>query len=378
MRLLHTSDWHLGAMDGERSLLDDQRYFIDEICSIVKDNEINAVVIAGDVFDRSVASAEAIKLYDGAMTRLCRDLKTEVILIAGNHDGAERLANCGELLSASGLHIRGSLSADIQPVSYADTDIYLLPWITEEKVKSVFPEHKDEIKSLEDAYRVVTDRMRETFDAGKKHIIVSHAFITDAETSKSDRAAEIGFAAQVSASVFDGFDYVALGHLHKPQDVAEHIRYSGTPLPYSFGKEETQEKSVTVLDTSDMSRKIIPLTLLHPRRTFAGTYAELCAPQCSEAEKNGYVRLQVTDSYVGLEALSELRRVYPNLLEVSGKSFEGENTSVTMTMEQLQALETDPVEVFRFFCREETDIEPDERLIALFQKAVEAAEEGNA
>lgn len=375
MKLLHTSDWHLGAMDGERSLLEDQKFFIDKICGIVSEKSVGAVMIAGDVYDRSVSSAEAIKLYDYAMTRLCGELKVPVIIIAGNHDSAERLSSCRELLSSAGLYITGALEREVSKVSMDDTDIYMLPWITEEKVKSIFPEQKDAVTSLEDAYQVVTSHIRENLDKSKKNVIVSHAFITNSETSTSDRAAEIGFAAQVSASVFEGFDYVALGHLHKPQDVSENVRYSGTPMPYSFGKEENQGKSVTVIDTADMSKEIVPLPLLHVRKTLSGTLNELLMPDCDEKTQNGYLRLQVTDQYVGIETLSELRRIYPNLLEVSGKSFDGSDTTVTLTMEELEELETNPIEVFKYFCKEETDEEADDRKIELFKKAIKSTEE---
>ena len=375
MKILHTSDWHLGAMDGDRSLIDDQKYFIDAICDIVTEKSVEAVIIAGDVYDRSVASAEAIRLYDYAMTRLCAKLKVTVIVIAGNHDSAERLSSCRELLSFAGLHITGSLEREIAKVSLEDTDIYMIPWITEEKVKSVFPEEKEHINSLEDAYNTVTKHILASADKKKRNIAAAHAFITDSETSTSDRAAEIGFAANVSAGVFDGFDYVALGHIHKPQNVAEKIRYSGTPMPYSFGKEETQEKSVTLIDTADMSEETVPLPLLHRRTTLSGTLEELLAPQCAEDVREGYVRLQVTDQYVGLEAFSELKRTYPNVLEVTGKTFDRENSSVTLTVEELEKLETNPVEVFRHFCKEEMNEEADSRITELFKNAIKVTEE---
>lgn len=375
MILLHTSDWHLGAADGDRSLLEDQQFFVDEICRIIAEEQVEAVLIAGDVYDRSVASAEAIRLYDQAMTRICKGLGVPVCIIAGNHDSAERLASCCELLSDVGLHVAGALTPAPQIVSFRDTQVFLLPWITEAKVKSVFPEAKDRIQSLEDACRVIVDRFRTAFDPRKKHVLMAHAFITDAETSTSDRAAEIGYAMQVPASVFAGFDYVALGHIHKPQDVSPTVRYSGTPMPYSFGKEEKQEKSVTLIDTKTMARKVVPLPLLHRRTTITGTREEALHPSCSEAARNGYVRVIVTDSYIGLETLSDLRQVYPNLLEASGKTFENESASVTMTMQELADMGDDPVAVFRCFCKEELDVSPDERLVGLFRQAVESSGE---
>ena len=375
MKILHTSDWHLGAMDGDRSLLDDQRYFIDEICDIVAKESVKAVIIAGDVYDRSISSAEAIRLYDYAMRRLCIELGTKVIVIAGNHDSAERLSSCSDLLSSAGLFISGMFEYKVSRVSIDNTDIYMIPWITEEKVKSIFPDKRDDINSLEDAYNVVTSHIRGLLDINKRNIVVSHAFITNSETSSSDRAAEIGFATQIPASVFSGFDYVALGHIHKPQSVLDNIRYCGTPMPYSFGKEETQVKSVTLIDTDDMSMKIVPLSLLHIRKTISGTLDELLKLDCDERTQNAYLRLQVTDQYVGIETLSKLRQKYPNLLEVSGKTFAGDNASVTLTMEELEKLETSPIEVFKHFCKEEMNEDVDDRVIALFEKAIKATEE---
>lgn len=375
MLFLHTSDWHLGATGGERELLEDQRFFIDEICRVVRERRVDAVLLAGDVYDRAVASSSAIGLYDDAMDRLCRELGVPVLVIAGNHDGPERLASCGSLLDRAGLHVLGAAQREPKVVSFPEAEVFLLPWITEEKVKSLYPEEREKIQSLPDAYRVALDHMRERFTPGKKHIVLAHAFITDAETSTSDRAAVIGTAAQVPASVFDGFDYVALGHIHKPQNVNAHVRYSGTPMAYSFGKEESQEKSVTLLDTETMEQEIVPLTPLHRWTTLEGPYVTLLAGEYPEETKNGYVRLNVTDSAVGLEMLSRLREQYPNALVIAGKAYDGDNTSITMTMEQLEQLESDPQEVFRSFCREEMNQEATEHFLELFQNAVAAAEE---
>ncbi len=376
MLFLHTSDWHLGAAEGEYDLLEDQRFFIDDICRIIRERQVDAVLLAGDVYDRSVASASAIRLYDYAMNRICRELGTKVLTIAGNHDSAERLSSCGQLLEKAGLYISGAAEREPKVVCFDDTEVFLLPWITEEKVRSLYPEERESIGSLTDAYRVVTNHMRNRFSPDKKHIVVSHAFITNSETSTSDRAAEIGFATQVSADVFAGFDYVALGHIHKPQDVNGFIRYCGTPMPYSFGKEEAQVKSVTLLDTKTMAKEILPLPLLHKRATLTGTYEELLNPDCPEEEKNGYVRLNVTDTAIGLELLSRLKQVYPHPLVVSGKAYEGDATTITLTMEELEQMESDPREVFKSFCREEMGEEATPHFVELFEKAVSRYEEG--
>lgn len=374
MIFLHTSDWHLGATGGERDLWDDQKYFIDAICGIVREKRVDAVLLAGDVYDRSVPAASAIGLYDYAMNRLCGELGVKVLAIAGNHDSAERLASCAGLLDKAGLYLQGAAQREPRVVEFADSQVFFLPWMTEEKIKSLYPEERDGITDLTEAYRVAVNHMREKFIPGKHHLLLSHAFITNAETSTSDRAAEIGFATQVPASVFEGFDYVALGHIHKPQQVSPHVRYSGSPMAYSFGKEERQEKSVTLIDTASMTQQVVPLPLLHRWTTLTDCYEALLAGEYPEEIREGYVRLNVTDTAVGLDMLSRLRQVYPNALVVAGKTYDGEDTTITLTMEQLEQMESDPAEVFKSFCREEMGQEATDHFLQLFAQAVEEAD----
>lgn len=374
MIFLHTSDWHLGATGGERDLWDDQKYFIDAICGIVREKRVDAVLLAGDVYDRSVPAASAIGLYDYAMNRLCGELGVKVLAIAGNHDSAERLASCAGLLDKAGLYLQGAAQREPRVVEFADSQVFFLPWMTEEKIKSLYPEERDGITDLTEAYRVAVNHMREKFIPGKRHLLLSHAFITNAETSTSDRAAEIGFATQVPASVFEGFDYVALGHIHKPQQVSPFIRYSGSPMAYSFGREERQEKSVTLIDTAAMTQQVVPLPLLHRWTTLTDSYEVLLAGEYPEEIREGYVRLNVTDTAVGLDMLSRLRQVYPNALVVAGKTYDGEDTTITLTMEQLEQMESDPAEVFKSFCREEMGQEATDHFLQLFAQAVEEAD----
>ncbi len=371
MKLMHTSDWHLGMeLRGGQSYHDDQRHFIDQICRIAVEADAGGILIAGDVFDRQLASRDALKLYDETMTHICGDLRIPVFLIAGNHDGAERISQCSELLKASGLHIAGSLTGEVRPVRLGDVDVYMCPWISTDKVKTIYPERADEIGTMEDAYRVVMDAYRERFEPGRKNVLVAHAYIVDAETSVSDRAAEIGKATMVSADVFEGFDYVALGHLHGPQDVGEHVRYSGTPMAYSFGREESQVKSVTIIDTDDMSREIVPIPQLHRRVTLTGTYEELLGADYDESILQGYVRLEVTDRFVGLEGAAALRERYDHMLEYSCRTLERDDARITMTMEEFEDVEDDPLELFKRYCQDVMESEPDGHLEELFMDAV--------
>ncbi len=375
MKILHTSDWHLGMLINGVDISEDQRFFIDQIRQIVRDEGIDVVLIAGDVFDRPNVSGETIKLYDDAVTGLCSSDGAKTVVIAGNHDGAERLAQCSRLLADSGLYIAGALTRPVMKVEFDDTDIYMLPWTDTARVRYEFPQKAEEITNTESALRVICDSIREDMDRSKRNILVSHAFIINAETSVSDKTAEIGFASAVSANVFEGFDYVALGHIHKPQDITDTIRYSGTPMPYSFGKEETQEKSVTIIDTADMSRRILPLKLLHERNTIRGTLDEVMKGDVPEEVRNGYVRVELTDRFLGAETMMALRGVYPNILEGRGLTYDEGGAKATMTAEDLRHAGSDPVAIFRSFCVDVIGMEPDVKQTELFMKALESGEE---
>lgn len=370
MKLLHSSDWHLGMSFQTRSLEEDQRFFLREICRVIEEEHADALLLAGDVFDRSVPGAGAMKLYDEAVTEICDRLGVPMLVIAGNHDNAARLAACRSLLKKAGLHVAGELSREAERVTLGGADVWLLPWFTTEKARAVFPERAEEIDSMESAFRVVLDSVRARFVPGRRQILLAHAFLVDAETCLSDRAAEVGRAAAVGRGVFHGFDYVALGHLHGPQDIGEHIRYSGTPMKYAFGSEESQTKSVTLLDTETLERKIIPLPALHERTSVEGTYDRvLSGAGLSDAQRRGYVRARITDRYVGLEAMASLRETYPLLLEASGLSYDREDAGVRMTLEELEREADDPQSIFRRFCEDCAGLSPDEHLLALFSEA---------
>lgn len=379
MKVLHTSDWHLGAAENEHPLKEDQEFFIDEICRIIDEEQIEVVLLAGDVYDRSLPGAEAIKLYDRAMTEICLKRKVPVICIAGNHDGPSQLANCSGLLKEAGLHVCGILTSEPQIVSIGNADFYMLPWFSAEKVRSLYPEQADQIRNLQDAYQLVCNHLRETFVAGRKHIAVSHAFISGAsyEDCESNKAASVGTADQVSADVFEGFDYVALGHIHGPQTIKGHdkVRYSGTPMIYSFGKEEKQVKSVTIIDTDTMEQRVVPLQLLHKWTTLEDTMETLLKAEYPEDVMKGYVNIKVTDQYLGLESTRRLKELYPLNLGITGKSFENAGGSTFMTMEEFRTMENNPMEIFKRFCQEIGGVEADEHMLDLFEKAVQGENE---
>ena len=346
MKLIHTSDWHFGMALGTGSYAEDQRYFLQQLYDLIEKEKVGAVLLAGDVYDSSVANAEAIGLYNEAVTKICLNLGCKLIVIAGNHDSAARLSACRELLKASGLYVTGRLSRDLEPVMLDDgkVAIYSLPFFNREEVSALFPEQKEKIRSQETAMMVVCDRIREEMDKTKRNIILSHALIINSELSESDRSARVGFATAVSKDVFRDFDYAALGHIHKPQVIDSHIRYSGSPLKYSFGNEEKQEKGVVLIDTDTMHQTFVEFPPLRERKTVTGTYEALLA---REDITGDYLRLHVTDRYAGLELIAQLRERFPNLLEVYGMSISGEERLSALSVEELQTLdETDIMEKF--------------------------------
>lgn len=371
MRLLHTSDWHLGmTFRAGITYAEDQRYAIRNICDIALKEQVDGIIIAGDVFDKGNPTNEGMRMYDEIMTYICGELNIPVYMIAGNHDGADRISQCNELLKKSGLYIVGKLRREPQVIQVGDVDIYMLPWISTDKVRTIYPETADTIESMEDAYKCVLDKYRERFIPGHKNILVSHAFIVNAETSTSDKSAEIGHATMVGSYVFDGFDYVALGHLHGPQSINEHIRYSGTPMAYSFGKEESQEKSVTILDTDTMEQRVIPVENLRKRVTISGNYDDIVNGTYDEETREAYVRVEATDVYVGLERMTELRSIFPHLLETSGKSFENENEKITMTIDEYEHVQDTPEKLFARFCEDVVGEAPSEHMMELFDVAL--------
>lgn len=372
MKLIHTSDWHFGLRVGTGSYVEDQRYFLRQLYDLIKTEQAGAVLLSGDVYDSSVVGAEAIGLYNEAVTTLCMALGVKLIVIAGNHDSAARLASCRELLKSVGLYVTGRLEREAEPVLLdgGSVAVYSLPFFGRDEVTALFPERKGEIRSQETATMVVCDHIRETMDKERFNIVLSHSLTVNAELSDSDRSARVGFATAVSRDVFEGFDYVALGHIHKPQVVAPHIRYSGSPLKYSFGSEERQEKGVVVLDTDTGEQKFVAFTPLHDRKTAEGTYEEIIS---REDLKNDYLRLYVTDRYAGLELVADLRERFPYVLEVYGKGLTETDSLSALSVEELQTM--DENSIMEKFMAENFSFDPSPEQRKLFQEVLEWSRE---
>ena len=369
MKIIHTSDWHFGMPVGTGSYEEDQRFFLQQLYDVLRQEKIDAVLLAGDVYDTSVTNAAAINLYNEAVTTICAELGIPMVVIAGNHDSAARLAACRTLLRSAGLYVTGKLERESEPVLLgSDTAVWPLPFFHKDEVAALYPE--ETIRTQEQATNVVCDKIRAKMDPNRRNIVLAHAMIVNAELSDSDRSARIGMATAVSADVFRGFDYVALGHIHKPQALADHIRYSGSPLKYSFGGEERQEKGVVIVDTDTLEVRFRPLPLLRDRLTVSGTYEEILS---REDLAEAYLRLEVTDRYAGLELWADLQNRFPWLLELRGKSFEERSQSTALTIEQLHTM--DETDIMQKFLEENFQYEPTKEQLDLFQQVLTWSQE---
>ena len=318
MKLIHLSDLHLGKRLLEFSLLEDQRFILEKILDIIDQECPDAVLLAGDVYDKSVPSAEAVSLFDDFLFRLAQR-KLQVFMISGNHDSPERVAFGARLFNRSGIHISPVYQGEVSPVTLRDengeVNFYLLPFIKPMHVRAAFPDA--EIASYTDAVRTAVGGMN--VDPVQRNVLVAHQFVTGAERSESEEV-PVGGLDNVDAEVFACFDYVALGHLHGPQNVGtEKIRYCGTPLKYSFS-EAGHLKSVTVAELGEkgaLTVRTVPLVPLRDMREIRGSYMEVTSRANYSGTNTGdYLQITLTDEEDIPEAMNRLRTVYPNLMAV--------------------------------------------------------------
>ena len=319
MKLIHLSDLHLGKRVNEFSMLEDQQYILDEILKIIDAEAPRAVLIAGDVYDKSVPSAEAVQLFDGFLCALAaREL--QVFVVSGNHDSPERIAFGAKLMDASGVHMSPVYGGSVEPVELADefgpVRFYLLPFLKPANVRRFCPE--EEIETYTDALRVAVARMG--IDPAVRNVLVAHQFVAGASRCESEDISVGGLDA-VDAAVFDPFDYVALGHIHGAQSVGRAaVRYCGTPLKYSLS-ERDHVKSVTVVELGEkgvVDIRAVPLIPRHDLREIRSSYEELTLRSNYEGTAaDDYLHIVLTDERDVPDAVARLRSIYPNLMRLS-------------------------------------------------------------
>lgn len=359
MKFLHTSDWHLGIDLHKQSLIEDQKVMIDEICTIILEEQIDVVLISGDIYDTTLASKEAIHLFDYAMKRICQELHCQCVVIAGNHDSQTRLSVMKDLLASSGLYIYGTLDEKPTPLIINDVDIFPIPYLHKDRIAALYDQS---LISYEHAFLTLMDDIRSQ-KKEHKQFVLAHAFVSGASISESDRFAMVGGSDLVSKDVFHDLDYVALGHLHKPQCFDEHIRYSGSPLAYAFSEQD--QKHVVIIDSDTMDITTRSLTPLHPLITLTGAYDDIIKqlPLNEEA----YVKIVLKDLSVSYELLGFLRERCPHLLALTGIQPKELMETMSLQVEQLDEYQDENILV-QFF-KDYYDREISEEELAWFEEA---------
>ena len=371
MRLIHLSDLHLGKRLNEFSLIEDQEFILREIYSIISEERPDIIVIAGDIYDKPVPSAEAVRLFDDFLTKAAEQTK-HIFVISGNHDSAERIAFGSHIMEKSGIHMSPVYDGNIVPTILSDEygafGVYMLPFIKPVSVRRFFPD--TEIETYTDAVNTAVDAMNADFS--RRNILITHQFVTGAQKSDSEEIS-VGGTDNVDSSAFDGFDYVALGHIHSPQNVgSEKIRYCGTPLKYSFS-EAAQEKSVTVVDfgkKGDITVRTVPLEPMHDMRVVRGGFDYICSKECSsQGDSKDYIHAVLTDEEDIPEAMGRLRGVYPNIM-----SLEYDNRRTRSSHGSIETADADnrlPIELFEEFYKLSNGGEMSEQQRELVQSLIE-------
>lgn len=318
MKFIHLSDLHLGKRVNEYSMIEDQKYILTKIIDIIDNENPDGVIIAGDIYDKAVPSAEAVQLFDNFLVSLSKR-KLQVFVISGNHDSPERIAFASKIMDASGIHMSPVYDGNIVPISMTDefgiVNIYMLPFIKPVHVRRFC---EDEIKTYTDAIKYVISKMK--INSDNRNVLVTHQFVTGAKRSESEEIS-VGGTDNVDASVFECFDYVALGHIHSPQNCGSNkIRYCGTPLKYSFS-EAKDRKSVTVVELSEKGNttyRTVELVPMHDLIELRGTYNDLMLKSFYENTtwQEDYVHITLTDEDDIPDAIGKLRAVYHRLMKL--------------------------------------------------------------
>lgn len=360
MKIIHTGDWHIGKIVNEFSMLEEQKHVLGQLISIIEKERPDALVVAGDIFDRSIPPVEAVELVDEVFSRVLLELKVPILAIAGNHDSAERLSFASRILTNHGLYIAGIFDGKIHTVTLSDgfgeVDFYMLPYTDPRNVRHIYEDNS--ISTHDAAMKKMIDSIERNITPGRRKVMVTHGYIThmglQAEClSESERPLSIGGTDYVSSDYFKMFDYTALGHLHAPQKAGyENIRYSGSLLKYSFS-EVNQKKGITVVEigqNGEASAKHMDLIPGRDMRIIKGPLEELVKPAIyKNTNAEDYVYAVLTDKGELIDPISKLRAVYPNIMGLSRENGSYREDSRTSATDGYKA--KSKLELFReFYC----------------------------
>lgn len=320
MKLFHLSDLHIGKRVNEFSMIEDQKYILTQILYAADQEKPDGILISGDVYDRTIPTAEAVQVFDAFLTRLSEQ-KIPAFIISGNHDSAERLAFGSSLMGKSGIYFSKVYDGTVEKIpmqdAYGTVWIYLLPFLRPSTIRHALPERAEEVQSAADAVRIALEQTK--IDEKERNVLLAHQFVTGAKRCDAEEL-QVGDGDQIPAELFALFEYVALGHIHSPQKVGrETVRYCGAPLKYSFS-EAGQEKSITVVELKEkgsVDLRTIPLKPLHDLRKIRGTYLEVTAKSFYEnRDCEDYLQVTLTDEEDVPDGMAKLRTIYPNLMRL--------------------------------------------------------------
>jgi len=319
MRLLHIADLHLGRLLHGRDLAEDHGHCLQQMTAAICSRRPDALVIAGDIFDRAVPPASAVRLFNDFIRPIATQTSTAIVMIAGNHDSGDRIASLAALADRSRVLVRGAIENDAAPLVLSDAHgpvaFSALPFGTEYAARQVFSDLS--ISTPADVLSAQIAAARRAVPAGARWVVTAHAFVTGAQPSESERKLVVGGIETVPVTIFDGAHYVALGHLHRPQTIgAGHVRYAGSPLSFGFD-EAGAEKSMSLVDLSaegTVKVEALPLLPLHHLRTLTGKLADLIAAPAKPESAADYLNIILTDSERQIDAMNRIRDIHPNAL----------------------------------------------------------------
>ncbi len=345
MKLLHLADLHLGKRVNEFSMLKDQEHILEQVLLLACAQRVDGILVAGDVFDKTVPSVEAVALLDDFLTKLSQ-YHIPVYIIGGNHDSEKRLSFGAQLMEKSAVYVAGEYLGEVKKVcaedAFGPVNIYLLPFIKPAQVRAVWKEEAQEIETYQEAVSFVLNKTQ--IDKAQRNILVAHQFVAGASVCDSEERS-VGGLDQIAVSCFDGFDYVALGHLHGPQQVGcETVRYAGTLLKYSFS-EISHHKSVTLVELGakgEVAVQTVPVNPLRDMRQIRGSYEEITRRTNYEnTDTSDYMRIILTDEEDIFDAVGKLRAIYPNLMRLE---YDNTRTGTCQTKEMVMQEEKGPLE----------------------------------
>lgn len=378
MKIIHLADLHIGKRVNEFSMIDDQKYILNQILEIIDKEKPDAVIIAGDVYDKQVPSIEAVELLDSFISDISKR-KTTTFIISGNHDSAERLAFGSSLMAMGKIYIspvyNGKISKYTLKDDFGSANFYLLPFVKPSHVKRFFPDEK--IESYTDAIKVVVDNLK--LDTSEINILIAHQFVTGASRTESEEIS-VGGLDNVDASVFEDFDYVALGHIHRPQKIGtERIRYCGTPLKYSFS-EVNDTKSVSIIEINskeDFNLRMIPLIPKRNMRKIRGTYEELTTKNSYEnTNTDDYIHVTLTDEFNVADAIQKLRVIYKNIMKLEYDNMRTRE-SRKINLDDMVIENKNPLEIFSEFYKLQNNKEMNDEQKEIIKRIMEEVWEEN-